>query len=507
MPRKTVLLLAFVFVKFVLQYVLVDAQYDLHRDEYLHLDQGHYLAWGYVSVPPFTSWVSWIIFALGGGVFWVKFFPALFGALTLVVVWKAIETLKGDTFALCLGATCVLLSVLLRINLLYQPNSFDVLCWTSFYYFCLRYAQTESPRWSWLGAVVFALGFLNKYNMVFLLGGLLPALLLSPQRKWLARRQTYWAVGLALLLISPNIWWQYQNDFPVVHHMQELARTQLVNTSRVAFLKEQLLFFAGALPIIVAGLYALLVYKPFAGFRFFFAALVFTLAIFWICKAKGYYAIGIYPIYISFGAVFVSQALQTKRLRYVRLLVFMLPVATFLPMYQVAFPNHGPEYVVAHSSRYQDLGLLRWEDGKDHSLPQDFADMLGWRELARKTDSIYAPLAAQGRTMVLCDNYGQAGAINYYSKTGIRAVSFNADYVGWFDLSVPYINFIRIKEYDPNEDELEQTGPYFQTGQIAARVTNQYAREYRTAIFAFSGAKIDINPLLANEVREANSNR
>ncbi|KKX47100.1 hypothetical protein L950_0228290 [Sphingobacterium sp. IITKGP-BTPF85] len=28
--------------------------------------------------------------------------------------------------------------------------------------------------------------------------------------------------------------------------------------------------------------------------------------------------------------------------------------------------------------------MLTWEDGKEHQLPQDFADMLGWKELAKK---------------------------------------------------------------------------------------------------------------------------
>src|SRR5271156_481141 len=100
MSRKSAVLLFFVVLKFVLQFVVISPEYELHRDEYLHLDQGKHLAWGYLSLPPFTSWISWIILHLGNSVFWVKFFPALFGALTIVLVWKIIEELKGDWFAL-----------------------------------------------------------------------------------------------------------------------------------------------------------------------------------------------------------------------------------------------------------------------------------------------------------------------------------------------------------------------------------------------------------------------
>src|SRR6187431_3625047 len=202
MTKKTLVLTGFVVVKFVLQYSLISSDYDLQRDEYLHLDQVHHLAWGYLSVPPFTSWISYIIYLLGNSVFWVKFFPALFGALTIVVVWKAIEELKGSLFALVLGATCVLFSTLLRLNTLYQPNSFDVLCWTTFYFILIKYINTENTKWLFVGAVVFAFGFLNKYNIGFLIIGLIPALLLTEQRKIFGRTKLYVALVLGLVLIA-----------------------------------------------------------------------------------------------------------------------------------------------------------------------------------------------------------------------------------------------------------------------------------------------------------------
>ncbi|OXA75866.1 Dolichyl-phosphate-mannose-protein mannosyltransferase [Flavobacterium aquidurense] len=501
MTKKSIILIAFIILKFVLQYILISPEYDLQRDEYLHLDQAHHLAWGYLSVPPVTSWFSYLIFLLGNSVFWVKFFPALFGALTLIVVWKTIETLKGNLYALILGATCVLFSCLLRLNTLYQPNSLDVLCWTLFYYVVIQYSSTQEKKWLYRGAVVFAFGFLNKYNIVFLLIGLLPALLLSNQRKILAEKKLYFALILGLLLILPNLVWQYNNQFPIVHHMKELAETQLVNVDRVDFLKEQFLFFIGSFLVILSGLYALLFYKPFANYKFFFATLLFTLIVFIYFKAKAYYAIGLYPVYIAFGAVFLSEVLNTGWKRYLQPVFILIPLLLFIPMYNLAFPNKSPEYIVQHPEKYKDLGMLRWEDGKEHALPQDFADMLGWKELARKTDSVYAILPHSEKTLVLCDNYGQAGAINYYSKKGIRAVSFNADYVNWFDLNVKYKNLIRIKDYEKESREIAETGPYFQTSRVTGEVSNQYAREYGTTIFLFTNAKIDINKRLEQEIK------
>jgi 4-amino-4-deoxy-L-arabinose transferase-like glycosyltransferase len=217
---------------------------------------------------------------LGNSVFWVKFFPALFGVLTLIVVWKTIETLKGNLYAQILGSVCILFSSLLRINMLFQPNSFDILCWTAFYYVVIQYVRTKKAKWLYVAATVFAIGFLNKYNIVFLLIGLLPALLLSEQRQILAEKKLYYALILGLFFILPNILWQYNNQFPIVHHMKELAETQLVNVDRAGFLKEQLLFFIGAFPVILAALYALLFYNPFRKYKFFVASIIFTLLVF-----------------------------------------------------------------------------------------------------------------------------------------------------------------------------------------------------------------------------------
>ena len=502
MTKKTIILIGFIILKFVLQYVLLSPEYDLQRDEYLHLDQAHHLAWGYLSVPPVTSWISYIIFLLGNSVFWVKFFPALFGALTLIIVWKTIELLKGNLYALVLGATCILFSSLLRINMLYQPNSLDVLSWTAFYYIVILYFTSENTKWLYVAAIVFAFGFLNKYNILFLLIGLFPALLLSGQRKILAEKKLYFALMIGLLLILPNLLWQYNNQFPIVHHMKELAETQLVNVDRLDFLKEQILFFIGSILVIMASLYALLFYTPFLKYRFFFTTLVFTLIVFLYFKAKAYYAIGLYPVYIAFGAVFLSDILKSGWRRYLQPVFVIIPLLFFIPMYNLAFPNKSPEYIVQHPEKYKKLGMLRWEDGKDHALPQDFADMLGWKELARKTDSVYTLIPNPEQTLILCDNYGQAGAINYYTKKGIKAVSFNADYVNWFNLGIPYKNVIRIIEYEEAESEFKETGQYFQTSAFAGQVTNKFAREYKTAIFTFIGAKGNINKIIAQEIKE-----
>lgn len=500
MKKSYLILLLFIIAKFVLQYILISPEYELQRDEYLHLDQANHLAWGYLSVPPVSSWFAWLIKILGNFIFWVKFFPALFGALTMVVVWKAIEELKGDLFACLLASFGLLFSTLLRLNMLYQPNSLDVLLWTLFFYILIKYINTEKIKWLYLAGIAFGIGILNKYNIAFLALGFIPALLITKQRKIFTNPHLYGAVFLVLIIVSPNLFWQYNNGFPVIHHMKELSDTQLVNVDRFDFFKAQLLFFIGVTFVILFAFYSLLFYKPFEKFSFFFWGYVITMGLFIFFKAKNYYAIGLYPIYIGFGSVYLGNILKNGWKKFLKPVCILHPIVLFLPMYNISFPNKSPEFIVSHPESYKKFGLLRWEDGKDHPLPQDFADMLGWKELAQKVDKEYSRLSKTGNTLVLCDNYGQAGAINYYSTKGIKAVSFNADYINWFDLSKKYKNLIRVK--DRPEGELQETGVLFENSAISGSVTNQFAREKGTTIFSFENSKIDIRKRIQDEIIE-----
>ena len=508
MKTKHIVLGGLILIKFVLQYILIDPVYELHRDEFLHLDQAQHLAWGYTSVPPFTSWISWIILQLGNGVFWVKFFPALFGALTLLVVWKTIEELKGGWFALLLGAVSVVFSTLIRLNMLYQPNSPDILAWTLLFFTILKYINTENSKWLWYAGITFAFGFLNKYNIVFLLLGLLPAILITEHRTIFRNKQFYYAMGLAALLVMPNLIWQYLNGFPVFKHLDELARTQLVNVNRFDFVKEQLLFFMGSLFVILAAFVAFFIYKPFRKYRIFGLSFLFTISLFIYLKAKGYYAIGLYPIFLAFGAVYLEQMLSGKRIKYVQPVILALPLLMFFPMMQIAFPNRTPQEIRQYPEKYKDFGLLRWEDGKDHDLPQDFADMQGWKELAQKVDLAMASIPDKEHTLIYCDNYGQAGAINYYSKIkNIGAVSLNADYINWFKLNKEIRNVIRVKEIDDNGKELVVSKPYFDRVERFGEITNAFAREKGTSIYVLKNAKTDINQILRKEIADRKSRK
>jgi len=497
MKKGTLILFAFILIKIVLQYLLVNPIYDLQRDEYLHLDQAKHLAWGYHSIPPLTSWISWLILKLGNAYFWVKFFPALFGALTILVVWKTVESLKGSLYACVLTATALTFSSLLRINMLYQPNSFDILSWTLVYYTFIRFIQTENYKWLYFMTASFAIGFLNKYNIVFCLLGLLPAILLTKHRKLFLQPKFYLALLIGLILISPNLIWQFQNDFPVLKHMKELAETQLVHVDRMDFVEDQVMFFLSSLLIILAGFISLFIYKPFRPYQLLFWALSFTLTIFIYLKAKGYYAIGLYPIFFAFGTVYLSYILKHSWKLYLRIIPVAIILLLFIPLLDRALPLKTPEEYFKSGRQHT------WEDGEKHPISQDFADMLGWKELATKVDSLYNTIADKETILILCDNYGQAGAINYYTKVkGLTADSFTNDYINWVNFNREIQTVIRIKDAD--NTDFSRDYRLFENVVRVTKIENKFAREKDTQIILLSNPKLNLATLLRREKAAGN---
>ncbi|MBK0382006.1 glycosyltransferase family 39 protein [Pedobacter sp. SD-b] len=477
------ILITIILLKFLFQYLVISSIYELHRDEFLHLDQANHLQWGYPSVPPFTSWQALIIKWLGNGLLWVRFFPALAGALTIWVVWETVKVLKGTLYAAIIAACCVLFSGLLRINILFQPNSFDILFYTLIFFFIIKYIKTEKEINLYYLGITIGFGLLNKYNIIFLLMALVVSLPFTKQRKLFVNQHFWLAMLLALFIVSPNIWWQIKNHFPVVWHMKTLARTQLENVSRIDFVLEQVKFFFGAIPFWFGGLLAIVFYKPFKPYKIVAFAYLSTILLFIYLHGKAYYAVGLYPILFAFGAIYLDQLLSSKKTAWIKPTLVIFNIALIAYFSQKIFPILSPPQIVNRSNFGGKFGTHKWEDGKEHPIEQDFADMIGWTEMANKTDSAFLKIHKTERKnlLVLTENYGQTGAINYYSKNIKNAVCYSLDYIKYF----PHLNHLKHLIFI-GETPYPSLIAHFKSNVKIGEINNKYAREKGAVIYLFS---------------------
>jgi hypothetical protein len=495
------ILFILISVKFILQFVLVNPVYELHRDEFLHLDQAFHPAAGYISVPPFTSWIANIIYLLGGGLFWVRFFPALFGVATVVVAWLIVEALGGSLPAKILTSITLIFSVYTRMNVLFQPNSFDILAWTIVFYLLIKYVNSKQSKWLLLLSVITALGMYNKYNILFLIVGLIAGLLLTAQRTIFTKKAFYFAILFGILLFLPNLFWQIKNHFPVIYHMAALNKSQLVNVSRIDLLLDQLKYgLVGILTL--AAFFSLAFYKPFKPYRFIGWTYVVVMTLYVLSRAKSYYTIGLYPVLFAFGSVYLDAILKKWKVSVLSLLAITHIVIFYLVAKDI-MPMQSPAEIVATHDKNEGTGAFRWEDGKNHLLPQDFADMLGWQEMAGKALIAYQmiPASELENTLIYCDNYGQTGAINYYNRKKMPAAySLNTDYIYWCPRFKKIQNILFVGNL-PGKEVMDLFTEY----KLVGTVDNEFAREKGTKIFLLLGAKGDVAEFFSKLVEKRKS--
>ncbi len=471
-------LIIVMMVILVVVHLIFKNYYELHRDELLYIALSEHLSWGYVSVPPSIAFFAALSrFLFGETALAIGFFPAVMGALTLLVTCLIVKELKGGNVAVFITGLAFLLSTsYLRTFSLFQPVCFDVFYWTLSAYLIIRLINTRNPRiWVYL-FIVWGLAFLNKYMIVFFVAGFFMVLLATPLRKLL--RSWYFPVGVlaGLIIIFPNLLWQVIHRLPVIHHMQELRATQLVNVEQGGFLLMQLLMNFPGLIVWISGLVYLLVYKQARPYRLFGYLYIVVLVLFFALKGKAYYTLGLYPFLLAAGGYYFEKHV-TGRMTFLRYAVILFIIVFAIPGLPFGLPVLRADPMVRYGqviSRYISAEPLRWEDGNYYSLPQDYADMTGWKELAEITAGKYQGLTPweQAECVIFAENYGEAGAICFYGKKyGLpEPYCFNESFIFHAPDHLTATHFIKIGE----SDDLPELFNHYE---LTGRITDPYARE------------------------------
>ena len=289
--------------------------------------------------------------------------------------------------------------------------------------------------------------------------------------------------------------------------MNELYDTQLVHMDYPLFLTEQLLMpFAGSI-LTVAGLIFLFTGEKVKKFRFLGFLSVFIIAGLMFLKGKSYYTLGIFPLLITAGAVSYDYWLRKTWIRVIFPVFLIILTIPIVPMGLPVFNTAGLiKYFNTLDKKYGiDVGR-RFEDGSIHSLPQDYADMLGWEELTSLADKAYQMIGDKKAAFIYGENYGQAGAITVIGKKyGLpEALSFNESFQYWIPMQFnPDIKSIVYINDEPGED----LKAIFRKVTLVGRISNPDAREYGTGVFLFEDPAGSFNEFWKERLKEPDPDR
>jgi hypothetical protein len=409
---------------------------------------------------------------------------------TVALTAEFARLVGGGRFAQWLAGSCVLLGPIFLIQgVLFSTDVFQALTWLGLGWVLVRLEQTGDERW-WLAFGAIAGFSLNtKYLIAFYLVALAVGLLATPRRRSLLHPSVYLGALVAVVILVPNLLWQQAHGWPFIELGKAGTSGKNIEMSAPAFFLQQVIL-TGPLTAIVwlCGLWAGVVRPKLAVSRTFAIAWLILLLVFDASHGKAYYLSAIYPTLLVFGATRIEEWLGNAIARGAAL-------AGVVVLGVLAAPLTLPILSIDVFMRYQKAIGFTPSAGEHQTLgvlPQLYADMFGWREMAEKVAAVYWSLPVQDRAHAVFfgNNYGEAAAIDVFGRRlGLPpAVSGHNNYYIWgprgHDGSVIIIVGGSAKHY----------AELFSSFEIAGRIATPYAMPYETdkPIYVLRGMKMPL---------------
>ncbi|MGC2330612.1 MAG: glycosyltransferase family 39 protein [Candidatus Acidiferrales bacterium] len=434
----TTILAGLAAIKLIAQLAGV-AHYGFFRDELYYMACGEHLAWGYVDQPPLIALVAWFErHVFRSSLLSIRLLPVLAGAAVVFLTGILARELGAKRYGQFLAASAILWApAYFAFDSFLSMNAFEPLFWLVCAWIVVRIVKGASPRWWLTFGAISGIGLENKHTMLVFGFALVAGLSLAGQWRLLLSKWVLIGGAIALVLFLPNLLWEARHGWPQIEVVRNAQLYKNIPISPLRFLSDQILFLSPiALPIWGGGLAWLFFAPKGKPFRFLGVAYVIVLAVFIVLDGKSYYVLPAYTILMAAGGVAIEDLVDVKPWRWLRTTLPALLIIGGL----VALPFGVPMLPIDAFLRYSQLipyanSVKTERDAVGAQLPQLYADMFGWQNMAEGVAEVYQQIPAQYRSdcAILAGNYGEAGAIDYYGPAlGLpKAISGHNSYFYW----------------------------------------------------------------------------
>ena len=216
-----------IFIWFVIN-LLQGIFTEIQEDEAYYALYGEHLAWGYYDHPPMVGLMTFLSSLLFSGTLGVRFFTIITSCLSLWVMWKVTQVpelvegpsiiqeiadqvrndakKKSPLLFFVIACSIVMFNI---YGFVTTPDASLILFSALFLLVYQRYLENKSWKNALLMGLFMALMIYSKYHAFLLLG-----LIVLSNLKLLKDGKFWVACLLALVLLTPHILWQVNNDFP-----------------------------------------------------------------------------------------------------------------------------------------------------------------------------------------------------------------------------------------------------------------------------------------------------
>ena len=422
----------------LLFHIYFNNRYGYFRDEFDYMSCGDHLQWGYVDQPPlipFLTHFSRVL--LGDSLRAIRFLPALASSLLVVQAAATARLLGGRRYSLLLTAICVALAPqyvsnggLLGTNIL-EPN-----LWLGCAQFVILAIQRNDPRY-WIGfGIVAGLGMEEKYTIACFGLGVVIGLLLTDQRRAFFDKWIWLGGAAAFLVFLPNLLWNMHYDWPFL----QLIRTIRAEGRDVVFgpaewFFQQLLVVSPiAGPVWLAGLFALLFWKPLRPYRVLGWAYIVSYIVIFLQHGKNYYLAPVYPMLFAAGAVALDAWLErSKATAWLKPALATVIFVNGIYLIPIVVPVLSPEHFLEYAKTLPFKLPVNEHSHTRAALPQWYSDQFGWKEIADEAEVVWnrIPESERADCGIFAQDYGQAGAIDFFGRSHGLPGAISGDRTYW----------------------------------------------------------------------------
>ncbi|HEX5125480.1 MAG TPA: glycosyltransferase family 39 protein [Rhodocyclaceae bacterium] len=231
-PQATLLLVWLAAITLYRIWIIPRLGITLYVDEAQYWTWAQQPDWGYFSKPPVIAWLIAFSTALfGDGLIAVKLPSLILYPATAWLSFRLGVRLFDARIGFRTGLAFSLMPIVAALGLFVSTDAPLLFFWAAAMLSLLR--ALDHDRWSdWLLlGISVGLGMMSKYTMaVFGVSALLYLLVDRSRRGALLNHKLWIAAALALLIVLPNIFWNWSYDFPTLHHTADITHVEGVNT-------------------------------------------------------------------------------------------------------------------------------------------------------------------------------------------------------------------------------------------------------------------------------------
>jgi len=238
-------------------YYLATGQFELSFDEAQYWTWSKNLDWGYYSKPPVIAWIIAATTNLcGNGEACIKLASPILHSFTAIFIFLIAKKLYNPETAFWSAITYLFLPAVTLSSAFISTDAPLMFFWAAALYCFVNAIDGFSYKWWGFLGLVCGLGMMSKYTMlVFLPSSFIYLSATITNRHYIRGLHLWSAIFLALLIFTPNLIWNYINNFVSFSHTGDNVFSYGISfypNEVLEFVSAQLIVFGPILfPIII----------------------------------------------------------------------------------------------------------------------------------------------------------------------------------------------------------------------------------------------------------------